>query len=62
MEEELCEALGGMRWGGGEAGTEGGLDGTEEGEEGRWEGVRGWQESNVGGFWRGFISFDGRVC
>ena len=42
VEEELRKALGGMGWGGGEAGTEGGLDGTEEGEEGWWEGVRGW--------------------
>ena len=42
VEEELGEALGGVRWGGGEAGTEGRLDGAEEGEEGWWERVCGW--------------------
>ena len=42
VEKKLGEALSGVRWGGGEAGTEGGLDGAEEGEEWWWEGVRRW--------------------
>lgn len=39
VEEKLGEALGRVRWRGGEAEAEGGLDGAEEGEERRWEGV-----------------------
>lgn len=39
VEEKLGEALGGVRWRGGEAGAEGGLYGAKEGKE-RWrEGV-----------------------
>ena len=39
VEEELGKTLRGVRWGGGEAGAEGGLYGAEEGEERWWEGV-----------------------
>lgn len=42
VEEKLGKALGRVRWGGGEAGAEGGLNGTEEGEQWGWEGVCWW--------------------
>lgn len=58
MEEELGEALGSVRGGGGEAGAQGRLDGAEEGEKWWGQGVCGWLDEAVGR-WGGGFGFDG---
>ena len=57
MKEKLGKALGGVWWGSGKAGADGGLNGAEKGEEWWWEGVC-WRQGGAVGGWSGF-AFDG---